>query len=68
MSFVWRRMLRRDGYLMRGSVEVGEEDDLASVGKIKSRKPTGVGAQRVEAPGRMCCGRPKSINRVVMAN
>ena len=39
MSFVWRRMLRRDGYLMRVSAEVGEEDDLASVGKIKSRKP-----------------------------
>ena len=29
----------RDGYLMRGSAEVGEEDDLASVGKTKSRKP-----------------------------
>ena len=39
MSFVWRRMLLRDGYLMRGSAEVGEEDDLASVGKTKSRKP-----------------------------
>ena len=36
---MWRRMLRRDGYLMRGSAEVGEEDDLAFVGKIKSRKP-----------------------------
>ena len=39
MSFVWRRMLQRDRYLMRGSAEVGEEDDLAYVGKIKSRKP-----------------------------
>ena len=39
ISFVWRRMLRRNGYLMRGSAEVGEEDQLASVGKIKSRKP-----------------------------
>ena len=39
MSFVLRRMLRRDGYLMRGSAEVGEEDNLASVGKIKTRKP-----------------------------
>ena len=27
-----------------------------------------VGAQGAEAPGRMCCGRPKSVNRVVMAN
>ena len=26
-AFVWRRMPRRDGYLMRGSAEVGEEDD-----------------------------------------
>ena len=39
MSFVWRRMLRQGGYWMRGSAEVGEEDDLASVGKTKSRKP-----------------------------
>ena len=29
---------------------------------------SGVGAQRAEAPGRKCCGRPKSVNRVVMAN
>ena len=33
------RMLRLDGYLMRGSAEVGEEDDLVSIGKTKSRKP-----------------------------
>ena len=74
MSFVWKRMLRRDGYLMRGSTEVGEEDDLVSVGRTKSRKPchrlvcpTGVGAQEAEAPGRKFYGRPKSVNRVVMA-
>ena len=30
--------------------------------------PTGAGAQEAEPPGRMCCGRPKSVNRVVMAN
>ena len=35
MSFVWKRMLRRDGFLMRGSMEVNEEDDLASVGRTK---------------------------------
>ena len=28
MLFEWRSMLRRDGYLMRGSAEVGKEDDL----------------------------------------
>ena len=39
MLFVWRRMLRRDGYLIRGFAEVGEEDDFVSVGKTKSRKP-----------------------------
>ena len=38
MSFVWRRMLRRDGYLMPRSVEDGEEDDLVYVGMTKSRK------------------------------
>ena len=59
----------------RGSAKVGEEYDLISVGRIKSRKPchrlvrpTGVGAQETEVPGRMCCYRPKSVNRVVMAN
>ena len=43
--------------------------------KTKPRKPchwlvqpTGVGAQKAEMPGRMCCGRPKSVNRIVMAN
>ena len=40
MSFVWRRMFRRDGYLMRGSAEVGEEDDLASVGKTNDQRST----------------------------
>ena len=29
---------------------------------------TGEGVQEAEAPGRMCCGKPKSVNRVVMAN
>ena len=69
-----RRMLRRDEYLMRESTEVGEGDDLVSVRRTKSRKPchrlvrpTGVGAQEAEAPGRICCGISKSINRVVMA-
>ena len=65
-------MLRRDGYLMRGSADVGEEDDLVSVGKTKSMKPchrlAGVGEQEAKSPGRMCCGKPKSVNRVVMAN
>ena len=37
MSF--RRMLRRDGYLMPESAGVVEEDDLISVGRTKSRKP-----------------------------
>ena len=27
-----------------------------------------LGAQEAEAPGRMCCGRPNSVNRVVMAS
>ena len=56
MSFVWRRMLRRDEYLMRGSTEVGEENDFVSVGRIKLRTPchrlvwpAGVGAQGAEA-------------------
>ena len=55
MSFVWRRMLRRNGYLLREPVEVGEEDGLVSVGRNKSRKhchrllwPTGVGAQKAD--------------------
>ena len=39
MSFVWRSMLRRDGYLMWGSAEIGEEDDLASIGNTKLSKP-----------------------------
>ena len=38
ISLVWRKMLRRDGYLMRGSAEVGEEDDLVSVGRTKPSK------------------------------
>ena len=29
-------------------------------------RPTGVGAQEAESPERMCCGRPKSVNQVVM--
>ena len=33
LSFVWRRMLRRDRYLIQGSTEVGEEDELVSVGR-----------------------------------
>ena len=28
----------------------------------------GVSAQGAEEPERMCCGRPKFVNRVVMAN
>ena len=40
----------RDGYLMRGCAEVGE--DVVSVGRTKS----------------MHCGRPKSVNLVVMDN
>ena len=39
MSFVWSRMFRLDGYLMRGSGEVGEDDDFVSFGRTKSRKP-----------------------------
>ena len=39
MPLVCRRMLRRDGYLMRGSAVVGGEDNLVSVGRTKSRKP-----------------------------
>ena len=31
MLFVWRRMLRRDRYLMWGSVEVDEKPDIVSV-------------------------------------
>ena len=31
-------MLRRDLYLIQGSVDGGEEDDLVSVEKTKSRK------------------------------
>ena len=44
---------------MRGSAEVGEENDIVL--------PILVGAQEAEAPGKMCCDIPKSINRVVMA-
>ena len=29
---------------------------------------TGIGVQQAEAPRRRCCDRPKSVNRVVMAN
>ena len=35
MSFVWRKMLRQGGYLMRESSEVDEEYDLVSVGRTK---------------------------------
>ena len=38
MSFEWMRMIRRDDYLMRRSVEDGEEDDLVFVGRTRSRK------------------------------
>ena len=51
MSFEWRRILQQDVYSMRGSVEVGGKDDVAYVGRNKTRKPchrlvspTGVGA------------------------
>ena len=57
-----------------GSAVVGEEDELVSVGRIKSRKLchrlvrfTGVGAYEAEASGRTCFGRPKSVNRFAMA-
>ena len=40
MSFVWRKMLRQDKYLMRGSAEVEEEDDFVSVGRTKSIEVT----------------------------
>ena len=71
MSFVWWRMLRRDEYLMREYVEVVEKD----VGRTKSRKPYhrlvwphGIGAQEADAPGSMCCGRPKPVKQIVMTN
>ena len=58
---------------MQKTVEVGEKVDLVWAGRTQWRKtchrlmrPTGV--EETEAPGRMCCCRPKSINRVVMAN
>ena len=67
--------MEEDALARRGSAEVGEEGDFVSVGKTKSRKAcyrlvqsTGVDAQETEAPGRVCCGRPKTVNRVVMAN
>ena len=41
---------------MWGSTEVDEENDLVYVG-----------GQEAEAPGRMFCGGPKSVNRVIMA-
>ena len=53
-------MLRRDEYLLRGSAEVGEEDDLVSFGIEE--------ALYVETPGRMFYGKPKSIQRIVMGN
>ena len=36
---IQRLWLRRDGYLMRGSTEVGEEDDLVSVGRANRGSP-----------------------------
>ena len=36
---VYWRTLRPDGYLMRVSTEVGEENDFVSVGRTKSRNP-----------------------------
>ena len=60
---------------MRESAEGGEEDDFVCVGRSKSKKPchrlvwpSGISAHEAEAPGRMYCCRPKSVNRVVMAN
>ena len=38
------------------------EEALSSIGVTNC-----VGAQKAEAPGRMYCGRPKSVNRVVIA-
>ena len=38
MSFEWRRMFRRDGYLMWRFEEVGKEDDPFCVRKTKSSK------------------------------
>ena len=45
-------------FVMRTSLEVGEEDYLVAVGRTKSWKPyhrlvqpTGIGAQEEEAPG-----------------
>ena len=43
MSFVLWRMLRREGYLMRGSTEVGEQDDqieeaLSTIGVANWRR------------------------------
>ena len=55
MLFVSRRMLRREEYLIQGSAEVGEENDLIS-------------AQEAEATGWVYCGRLKFVKRVVMDN
>ena len=57
--FKWRRMLRRDEYMMRGSVE----------GPLYVLEGPNRGSPVInwcEAPVRMCCGRLKSVNRVVM--
>ena len=35
---VWRRMLRRDEYLMRVCAEVGDKEDIVFVGRINSRQ------------------------------
>ena len=58
-----------------GYAEVGEEDDLVSIGRTKSSKPchrlvspTGVGLRETKPSGKICCGRPKSVNRVVIVN
>ena len=48
------------------------EVDLVCVERTQSRKPyhrlalpIGVDEQEADAPGRMYCGRPKSVNRVI---
>ena len=67
-------MLRQNGYLWRFA-EVNVGNDLVCGGRANLRSarrrlvlPTGIGVQETEAPGKICCGRPKSGNLVVMAN
>ena len=69
-------MLRREGFLMLESAEDGEEirpcisckdqieEAMSSMGVTNRRRR----AQETEASGRICCGRTKSINRVITAN